>query len=312
MIILGIESTHDDTSIAILDNDIVLHNLKISQIDIHKKYGGTVPEIASREHVNNFFILIEELKKIFDLKKVDKIAYSSEPGLIGSLQIGYLVAHAMSNILHKELIKINHLHGHIFSSVIKKTSNEKKEIKYPSLALILSGGHSQIYLLKNNKEIEVISSTVDDAVGEVFDKVSRVLDLGFPGGPIIDKIFENNSFDDLIPFSKPKKINEINFSFSGIKTQVTNYVNNHKNIDKNLVAYSFQKTVIDYIIEIFEAAIKLYKPNSIILAGGVSANSYLRKKFQKLHNNILIPEKEFSTDNGAMISCAAFYQKIKK
>ncbi|MGL4342953.1 MAG: tRNA (adenosine(37)-N6)-threonylcarbamoyltransferase complex transferase subunit TsaD [Metamycoplasmataceae bacterium] len=309
MIILGIESSHDDTSFGIVEDTKVLLHFKISQIDIHKKYGGTIPELASREHVNNFYILIEELKTKFDLNKIDKIAYTSEPGLIGSLQIGYLVAHALSNLLNKDLIKINHLHGHIFSSLLIEHEEDKKEIIFPSLALVVSGGHSQIYELKNFNEINLVSSTIDDAIGEAFDKVARVLKLGFPGGPAIDQIFINNHYDNIINFTKPITPNELDFSFSGLKTQVLNYVNNNKDVDSQLVAYSFQKHSIDYLIDKFKKAISIYHPKSIILSGGVSANSYLRSQFKKTHTNYLIPKDKYTTDNGAMIAIAAFLKK---
>ena len=167
MKILGIESSHDDTSIALIEDQKVLFFHKISQIDIHKKYGGTIPEIASREHFQNYYILLEEIKKEFDLNTIDAIAYTEKPGLIGSLQMGYLFAHALSKYLNKELIPINHLYGHIFSVLL----DTNKNIEYPSIALVVSGGHTNLYLLNNSQDIQLIGQTQDDAAGEVYDKV---------------------------------------------------------------------------------------------------------------------------------------------
>lgn len=311
MIILGIESTHDDSALAIVKDYKVIINLKISQIDIFRKYGGTIPELASREHVNNFFILIEELKKIYDLNKIDQIAYSAYPGLIGSLHIGFLVANALALSLNKPIVPINHLHGHIYSSLLFENELEIKKIKYPYLALVLSGGHSQIYFCKNEKEDEIlIGQSCDDAIGEAFDKVARFLDLGFPGGPIIDLLFEKNKNAEYLKFTKAKTLNEFDFSFSGYKSQVINKAK--KELNKNLLAISFQKSTIDYVIEKFKNGIKKFNPQTIILAGGVSANTYLRSRFLALHKNALIPKMKFTTDNGAMIAAAAFIQKNKK
>lgn len=309
MIYLGIESSHDDTAIGIVENGVVLLDLKISQIDIHKKYGGTVPEIASREHVYNFAILLTELKESFDLTKVDYIAYTEKPGLIGSLQIGYLFAHALSIALNKELIPINHLEGHIYSVLLKNKNDKPKEIIYPALSLVVSGGHTSLFLHKSEIVFEIIGQTLDDALGEVFDKVARTLGLGFPGGQAIDEIFKQNTFVDLINITTPKTKSEFDFSFSGMKTQIVNIIHNFeqkkKSFDKELIAYSFQKQAIDYVIDITKKAIKEFKPKTLILSGGVSANSYLRREYQKLHKNTMMPMEGFSTDNGSMIAIAA-------
>ncbi|MGL6125079.1 MAG: tRNA (adenosine(37)-N6)-threonylcarbamoyltransferase complex transferase subunit TsaD [Metamycoplasmataceae bacterium] len=309
MIYLGIESSHDDTSIGIVENGIILLDYKISQIDIHKAYGGTIPEIASREHVNNFAILLDKLKKEFDLDKIDYIAYTKTPGLIGSLQMGYLFAHALSISLDKELIPINHLEGHIYSVLLRKQNEKEKSIIYPSLSLVVSGGHTSLFFNKNELELKCIGRTLDDSLGEVFDKIARNLGLGFPGGQVIDDIFQKNHYDKLIDITIPKLKNKYDFSFSGMKTQVINIIHNssqkNNSINKNLLAYSFQKQAINYLIKVTKIAIEDYDPKTLILAGGVSANSYLRSEYSKLHKNTLIPIEGFSTDNGSMIAIAA-------
>ncbi|MGL5617526.1 MAG: tRNA (adenosine(37)-N6)-threonylcarbamoyltransferase complex transferase subunit TsaD [Metamycoplasmataceae bacterium] len=309
MIFLGIESSHDDTSIGIVENGVILLNYKISQINIHKQYGGTVPEIASREHVNNFAILLEKLKKEFDLGKIDYIAYTEKPGLLGSLKMGYLFAHALSISLNKELIPVDHLEGHIYSVLLRNKNEKEKVIIYPSLSLVVSGGHTSLFFHKNEFDFECIGRTLDDSLGEVFDKVARSLGFGFPGGQVIDDIFKNNKYKNLIYLTVPKTKNKYDFSFSGLKTQVINIINNNfqkkELIDKNQLAYSFQKQAIDYLIDVTKTAIKEYKPKTLILSGGVSANSYLRSEYIKLHNNTLMPMEGYSTDNGSMIAIAA-------
>ncbi|VEU59057.1 tRNA (adenosine(37)-N6)-threonylcarbamoyltransferase complex transferase subunit TsaD [Mesomycoplasma neurolyticum] len=305
MIILGIESTHDDTSLAILEDKKIIANIIFSQIDLHKNFGGTVPELASREHASNIAIILEEIKKIISLEKIDYIAYANKPGLIGALQIGYLFAKALSLALNKPLKPINHLKGHFFSAAINN------DIIYPALGLLTSGGHSQILLANNENDITIIGETQDDAIGEVYDKVARKLNLGFPGGPLIDKIFYEfkTDYESKIKLTTPKILNEFDFSFSGIKTQVINIINNFQNknieIPVNEIAFSFQKTAINYLLDVFKKALNIYKVNSIVLSGGVSANKYLRQEFLKLHKNALIPDLKYCTDNGAMIAKAA-------
>lgn len=310
MIVLGIESSHDDTSIAIVQDDFVIFNYKISQINIHKVYGGTIPEIASREHFNNFYILLNKLlnsehKQI--LNQIDYIAYTENPGLIGALQMGKLFAFALSKALNKPIKGINHLDGHIYSVLLTNNKNETKKIIYPALALVASGGHTNLYLLKSKEEKKLIGNTLDDAIGEVFDKVGRTLELGFPGGPIIDKIFhslKNKKNIPIIKLNTPKTKNLFDFSYSGFKTQIINLIKNNESINKKHVAYWFQKTIIDYTCLIIQKAINKFLPKTLILSGGVSANKYLRSCFLKMHFNVLIPDFEFSTDNGAMIAKA--------
>ncbi|MDK2819523.1 MAG: tRNA (adenosine(37)-N6)-threonylcarbamoyltransferase complex transferase subunit TsaD, partial [Mycoplasmataceae bacterium] len=232
------------------------------------------------------------------------------PGLIGSLQTGYLFAHALSISLNKELIPVNHLEGHIYSTLLRSNNDQKiKKITYPSLSLVVSGGHTSLYFHKNETIFEIIGQTLDDALGEVFDKVARSLGLGFPGGQVIDDIFQKNNFEQLIKINIPKTENQLDFSFSGIKTQVINLIHNYRQKNEPLnighLAYSFQKQAIDYLISVTKKAIKLYNPKTLTLSGGVSANSYLKSEMKKLHPNFLKPIEGYSTDNGCMIAMAA-------
>ncbi|MDJ1647801.1 tRNA (adenosine(37)-N6)-threonylcarbamoyltransferase complex transferase subunit TsaD [Mycoplasma phocimorsus] len=310
MTILGIETSHDDTSIALWKNNKIIEFIIFSQIDIFKEFGGTVPEIASREHTKNIQIILNKLLKTINFKQIDLIAYTSEPGLIGSLQVGKLFAYALSSALQVELMPINHMLGHLYSVNI-----EKKAIKYPALALVVSGGHSEIIKCDFPGDYQIIGQTQDDAIGEVFDKISSKLNLGFPGGPIINKIYNESTFDSYINFTKPRTLNEFDFSFSGLKTQVINYHNKHQfeeNYNINLVVSSFMDTSINYLLSKFKLAIKKFEPNSIILCGGVSSNSILRERFLKLHSNAFIPEKKYCQDNAAMIAQCAFELKRRK
>ncbi|EFF41310.1 tRNA (adenosine(37)-N6)-threonylcarbamoyltransferase complex transferase subunit TsaD [Mycoplasmopsis alligatoris] len=309
MLILGIESSHDDTSFALLEDGKILEMISISQIEIFKKFGGTVPELASREHVNNIAIIFDKFNKKYNLSKLDYIAFTEKPGLIGALQIGFLFASALSIALNKPLVPVDHLEGHLFSATINN------KVKFPALCLLVSGGHTQLLLAKNVYEIEILGETLDDAVGEVFDKVSSRTKLGFPGGPIIDKIFENYQ-GKYIKFTQPHTQNELDFSFSGLKSQVLNYVNNNtqKNIEinKEQVAASFQKTAVDYLINKTKIAINKHNIETLILGGGVSANTYLRSEFVKLFKNTIIPELKYATDNGAMITQCAYLKLVSK
>lgn len=307
MKILGIETSHDDTSIAILENNKVVALETISQVDIFKEFGGTIPEISSREHVKNINLILEILLKKYNLSTIDYVAYTKEPGLVGTLQIGYLFASAVSLAYNKPIIPINHLAGHFYSCAIDH------EINYPSLCLLVSGGHTQLMLINNPNDFQIIGQTLDDAVGEAFDKVSSKLQLGFPGGPIIDKIYKNYN-GEFIKFTEPNAPGEYNFSFSGLKSQVINYYHNkiqrNEAIDINQIAASFQDCAVSYLINQTKKALKKNNVKSLVLAGGVSANSELRKRFLEISNIAIIPDLKYATDNGAMIASCA-YQMLK-
>lgn len=316
MRILGIETSHDDSSVALWEDGKIIQLITLSQIDIFKEFGGTIPELASREHVKNIQIILQMLLKKNLLEDIDYVAYTKTPGLIGALQIGELFASAIATAINKPLLPINHMLGHFYS-----VNCVARQIVYPALGLVVSGGHSEIILAKFPGDYQVIGETQDDAIGEAFDKVSTRLGLGFPGGPIIDKLFRENTPNEYIQFTKPKTENVLDFSFSGLKTQVINY---HHKYEKSmqsienglkladLIAISFMKTAVDYTIEKMTLAIEQYSPNSIILCGGVSANSYLRERFIKLHEIALIPDKKYCQDNGAMIAQCAFETIINK
>ncbi|UUD36072.1 tRNA (adenosine(37)-N6)-threonylcarbamoyltransferase complex transferase subunit TsaD [Mycoplasmopsis citelli] len=309
MTILGIETSHDDTSIAVLKDGKVLDMWTISQIDIFKEFGGTIPELASREHVKNITLIQKLILEKYSKEDFDYVAYTKEPGLIGTLQIGYLFAFATAKTLKIPLIPVNHLHGHFLSATLTN------EITYPALCLLVSGGHTQLIYATSHADFEIIGETLDDAVGEVFDKVSSRLGIGFPGGPLIDKIY-NQYNGKYINFTIPKTQNELDFSFSGIKTQVLNYLNKQKmlekEIDVNQIAASFQHTAVKYLIQKTLVALKKYKVNTLVLGGGVSANSLLRKEFAKLHPNTIIPSMKYTTDNGAMIAQVAYLNLKEK
>ncbi|WP_029608783.1 tRNA (adenosine(37)-N6)-threonylcarbamoyltransferase complex transferase subunit TsaD [Mycoplasma simbae] len=307
MKILGIETSHDDTSIALLEDGKVIELQTISQIDVFKEFGGTIPELSSRMHVQNISLIQQIFMNKYDLSTIDYIAYTEKPGLIGTLQIGYLFAHALALSLNKSIMPINHLEGHFFSNAIEQ------KIEYPSLCLLVSGGHTQLMYVENPYKMSIIGETLDDAVGEAFDKVSSKLGLGFPGGPIIDKIFQKYE-GEYIKFTLPHTENKYDFSFSGLKSQVLNYYNTQtmkgEAIDKHKVAASFEHTAIKYLIQKTKLALEEFKVNSLVLAGGVSANSELRKQFLALSPKAIVPNLKYATDNGAMIAMCA-YEKLK-
>ncbi|MEA4191304.1 MULTISPECIES: tRNA (adenosine(37)-N6)-threonylcarbamoyltransferase complex transferase subunit TsaD [unclassified Mycoplasma] len=309
MRILGIETSHDDTSLAVLEDGKVLDLWTISQIDIFKEFGGTIPEIASREHVKNIALIQELILQKYDPNSFDYIAYTKEPGLIGTLQVGYLFASAFALAINKPLVPVNHLVGHFLSATLTN------EIAFPALCLLVSGGHTQLIYVKDVDDLEIIGETLDDAVGEAFDKVSSRLGLGFPGGPIIDNLFKEYD-GEFTKLTFPHTDNELDFSFSGLKTQVLNKVNKaqmkNEELNKEQLAVSFQKTAIDYLISKTKAALEKYDVKTLVLGGGVSANSYLREEFCKLHKNTIVPSLKYATDNGAMIAQVAYLSFSRK
>lgn len=301
--ILAIETSHDDTSVTLYDNKKIVVEVTNSQTSFHKTYGGTLPEFASRLHADNLPIILENLLSKYDLSDIDHVAYTSTPGLIGSLQMGKIFAETIALALNKKAIPINHMHAHIYAVCFNH------EITYPALALIVSGGHTQLWHVFSVNNIVLLGETKDDAVGEVYDKIARALKLGFPGGPIIDKISSEYT-GDFYDFSLTHERN-YNFSFSGLKTKVANFINqaNMKNesLDVNKIASSFQKSVVENLIFKTSWAINELKPSSIILGGGVAANSFLRDEFKKLHPKALIPDKQFTTDNASMVAIMSDY-----
>ena len=308
MKILAIESSHDDTSVSIYENRKIIEEITISQTEFHKKFGGTLPEYASRNHSESIVKIIDDLMSRHELSDIDHVAFTKMPGLIGSLHVGRLFAYAVGFALNKKVVPVNHMHGHIFAAAFNH------EIEYPAIALIVSGGHTQIWYLTSPypSDIKLLGETRDDAVGEVYDKVARRLKLGFPGGPIIDK---NAQLTDKIIDFGIKNDNTYNFSFSGMKTKLINYIHNEEQkgfeLDIPLICNSFQEAILAPLIVKTKRALEEYRPNSLILGGGVSANSRLRELVESIHDNALIPEMKYTTDNASMIAIASDIQSRK-
>ena len=284
----------------------ILSNVIDTQISIHEKYGGVVPEIASRNHVEAISNVMK--KAVSDAKininNVDAIACTYGPGLVGALLVGVSYAKALSYALNKPLVGVNHIKGHIAANYITY-----KELEPPFLCMMMSGGNTQIILVKDYNSFEVLGKTKDDAIGEAFDKVARVIGLGYPGGPKIDKLALEGKPNIELPKTH---FDNLNFSFSGIKTAVINLHHKNPNINKADLAASFEDVVSDILITHAKEAIKITGIEKIVLAGGVSANTYIRKKFDELskENNLKIyyPELKLCTDNGAMIAAAGYYE----
>lgn len=307
---LGIESSCDETSVAIVKNGRdVLSNVIATQIDIHKKYGGVVPEIASRNHIANITYVVKEALEKANLKlnDIDIIGCTYGPGLVGALLVGMSTAKAMAYALKKPLVGTHHIEGHIAANYITN-----KELEPPYLCLVVSGGHSHLVYVKDYTKFEILGKTRDDAVGEAFDKVARTIGLGYPGGPIIDKLAK----DGTPRYDLPKThFENLDFSFSGIKTAVINLVNKEKeNINIPDLCASFEEAVTSVLIQNVLKAAKSLNVNKVAIAGGVSANSYLRDKVSIMgkENNISVyyPELILCTDNAAMIASAAYYNYL--
>ena len=305
IIIMGIESSCDETSIAIVKNGReVLSNVINSQIKIHEEYGGVVPEIASRYHTEVINGLMKESLKEANVKleDIDAIAVTQGPGLVGALLVGVSYAKGLSYVTGKPLIAVNHIEGHIAGNYITH-----KDLEPPFLCLIISGGHTHLVRVKSYTDFEVLGKTRDDAVGEAFDKVARVVGLGYPGGPKVDNLAKEGEAN--IKLSQTH-MEGLDFSFSGIKTAVINLNHKDPNINKADLCASFQKAVTDMLITNVDKAIDLYHENKIVIAGGVSRNSYIRASFDKyaMDKNIKVyyPEPILCTDNAAMIAAAGY------
>ena len=305
-IILGIESSCDETSAAVVVNGRkVLSNVINSQIDIHTLYGGVVPEIASRNHVDVINQVVKEAIKQagITMQDIDAISVTYGPGLVGALLVGVSYAKGLAYALEKPLIGVNHIAGHIAANYITYP-----DLEPPFLCLIISGGHTHLVKINDYKNYEIIGKTKDDAIGEAYDKVARVVGLGYPGGPKIDKLAYEGEANIELPKSK---IEGLNFSFSGIKTAVINLNHKNPNINKADLCASFQKTVTEILIDNVKKAIKQTGIKTLALAGGVSANSYIRNEFAKLQKEeniqIYYPELKLCTDNAAMIASAGYY-----
>ena len=307
--ILGIESSCDETSCSIVKNGRIDIGTSIStQISIHKNYGGVVPEIASREHVKNITFVIEECleKAQMKIEDIDAIAITYGPGLIGSLLIGLEAAKTLSFIYNKPLIPVHHIAGHIYANSLEK------EMKFPLLALVVSGGHTELVLMKDHYKFEKLGGTLDDAIGECYDKVARVLGLEYPGGPKVDKLAHMGKPTYKLPI--PMNDDSYNFSFSGLKSAVINLNHNleqrNEQLNKEDLATSFQNVAITEIINKTRKAIKEENIKTLIVAGGVAANQGLREETKlgkELGVDVTIPSMKYCTDNATMIAAAGYY-----
>lgn len=307
--ILGIETSCDETSASVSrDGREVLSNVVYSQIDIHTLYGGVVPEIASRKHIDKIIWVIDKALKDANITKeeLSAVAVTYSPGLVGALLVGVSAAKAFAYGIGKPIVPVNHIQGHIAANYIAH-----RDLKPPFVCLVASGGHSHILYMKDYHEFEILGQTHDDAAGEAFDKVARVLGLGYPGGPKVNALAKEGNCE-AIKFPRPKS--GFDFSFSGVKTAVINYVHkeeqNGHEINKADVAASFQKAVCDCLVENTIDAAKSVGADKVALAGGVAANTFLREMMEKAakENNMkfFCPPIELCTDNGAMISCAGY------
>lgn len=318
--ILGIESSCDDTAAAVLCNGKILSNIVASQ-DIHKKYGGVVPELASRAHQKNIVPVIHLALEEAGISKKDlsAIAFTRGPGLMGSLLVGTSFAKSLALGLDIPLVDINHMQAHILAHFIDEERQEKP--KFPFLALTISGGHTQIVKVNNYFEMEVIGQTLDDAVGEAFDKSAKILGLPYPGGPLIDRHAQTGN-PKAFPFAKPK-VKELDFSFSGFKTSVLYFIQKEvqKNPDfvkENLddICASIQHTIVNILMDKLKKAVKETGINQIAIAGGVSANSGIRttlKEAEKKYGwKTFIPKFEYTTDNAAMIAIAGYFKFLEQ
>nr|PZN02436.1 MAG: tRNA (adenosine(37)-N6)-threonylcarbamoyltransferase complex transferase subunit TsaD [Bacillota bacterium] len=312
MITLGIETSCDETSAAVVaDGRKILSNIILSQIQWHEKFGGVVPEIASRKHLENICAVVEKAlqEASIDFSDVDLVAVTHGPGLIGALLVGVSYAKAVSFAAKKPLIGVNHIEGHIYANFLEN------DFEPPFICLVVSGGHTHLVYMEDHGKYTVLGRTLDDAAGEAFDKIARALDLGYPGGPAIDRIARLGN-EDAISFPVAHiKGHELDFSFSGLKSAVLNYLNHCRqkgiSIKVEDVAASFQKAVVSALVEKTLEAARETDCRVIALAGGVAANSRLREEFQKRAGEnfeIRFPSVKLCTDNAAMIACAGYYR----
>ena len=308
--ILAIESSCDETSLSIIKNGCEeISTVVLSQMDTHANYGGVVPEIASRMHIENITMVIEECltKANMTMDDITAIAITYGPGLIGSLLVGVMAAKTLAYIYNKPLVPVHHIAGHIYAN------NLVKEMKFPLMALVVSGGHTELVYMKEHYSFEVIGSTLDDAIGEAYDKVARVIGVKYPGGPNVDKLAHIGS--DTYDLPLPLDDESFNFSFNGIKSAVINLAHNEEQrgneINKANLACSFQNRVVDILVKKTMHALTKYNVKNIIVAGGVSANQGLREKItkecEKQGVDLTIPEIKYCTDNAAMIGAAGYY-----
>ncbi|MBK3515816.1 tRNA (adenosine(37)-N6)-threonylcarbamoyltransferase complex transferase subunit TsaD [Carboxylicivirga marina] len=322
VIILGIESSCDDTSAAIFKDDIILSNIVANQ-DVHKAYGGVVPELASRAHQQNIIPVVEKAIKDADINREDinAVAFTRGPGLMGSLLVGTSFAKGFALANQLPLIEVNHLHAHVLAHFIKEDENDTDQPEFPFLCLLVSGGNSQIIVVRDYLDMEIIGQTIDDAAGEAFDKCAKIMGLPYPGGPLIDKLAKEGN-PEAFKFNKPRIAN-YDYSFSGLKTSVLYFLRDElkKNPDfieenKADICASLQKTIIDILMDKVIKAADETGITQVALAGGVSANSGLRNRLTELAETkkwkTFIPKFSYTTDNAAMIAINGYHKYLNK
>ena len=319
--ILGIESSCDDTSAAIITDGVIRSNI-ISNQDVHKLYGGVVPELASRAHQQNIIPVVDAaVKKAgIEMDDISAVAFTRGPGLLGSLLVGTSFAKGFALARNIPIIEVNHLQGHVLAHFIKEPTGETAHPHFPFLCLLVSGGNSQLIRVNNNLDMKVIGSTIDDAAGEAFDKCAKVMNLPYPGGPVVDKLAKLGN-PKAIPFSKPR-IEGFNYSFSGLKTSFLYTIRDKVKEDPDFIQHnlndlcaSLQYTIIEILMDKLHKAVKATGIKEIAVAGGVSANSGLRQALLdyggKHQAQIYIPKFEYTTDNAAMIAITGYYKYLQ-
>lgn len=320
VIILGIESSCDDTSAAIIKDGVLISNVVANQ-SVHESYGGVVPELASRAHQQNIVPVVHEAMKRANVTKemISAVAFTRGPGLMGSLLVGVSFAKGFARSLNIPLIDVNHLIGHVLAHFLKEPDGILQQPKFPFLCLLVSGGNSQIILVESYSDMTVLGQTIDDAAGEAIDKCSKVMGLGYPGGPIIDRLARNGN-PKAFKFNKPN-IPDFDYSFSGLKTSflysLRSWIKDDPNFienNKNDLAASLEATVVDILMDKLRKAAKKHNIKEIAVAGGVSANNGLRNSFrehaQKYGWNIYIPKFSYTTDNAAMIAITGYFKYL--
>ncbi len=320
-LILAIESSCDDTSAAVLRDDRLLSNIIASQ-KVHEQYGGVVPELASRAHQQNIVPVVDTAIRNanIDKRQLDAIAFTRGPGLLGSLLVGVSFAKSMALSLDIPLIEVNHLQAHVLSHFIR-VDDTSTPPQFPLLCLLVSGGHTQIILLHSHFDMEILGQTIDDAAGEAIDKAAKIMDLGYPGGPIIDRLAKNGN-PKAFTFATPHIAN-YDFSFSGIKTSFLYFLRDRLEEDSNFIeehkadlCASIQQCIVDFLLKKLEKAALAHRVRQVAIAGGVSANSCLRSGLQRLgekhHWKVFLPSLPFCTDNAAMVGIAGYYKYLKK
>ena len=316
--ILGIESSCDDTAAAVIQDGVLLSNI-ISSQKVHESYGGVVPELASRAHQQNIIPVVDQALKRASINKEDltAIAFTRGPGLMGSLLVGTSFAKGLSSALNIPMIDVNHLYAHVLAHFIKENKDDNNQPAFPFLCLLVSGGNSQIILVKSYKDMEIIGQTIDDAAGEAFDKCAKVMGLGYPGGPIVDKLAKEGD-PDKFKFNKPH-IKGYDYSFSGLKTSFLYLLRDELKTDPGFIeknkadlCASLQRTIVEVLMDKLRLAAKELGIKEVAVAGGVSANSGLRAAFEyhagrygwKIH----IPPFGYTTDNAAMIAITGYFK----